>query len=146
MVTSAAVQKIKIQAWPTNLSLRITVPRVNKLRFMWQPSFNLVPAANDWDARSLPARSTKFCTKKKKNMVVIVADYQLNYCFLWLFFSSSSLFLVKRRKKFMIHTTVAARELDLSLPRNSRAELSIVWQNTLFSERKCEKLSGGPTV
>lgn len=43
------------------LSLRITVPSASKLRFMWQPSFNLVPADNDWDARSLPARSTKFC-------------------------------------------------------------------------------------
>lgn len=81
--------------------------------------------------------------QKKKNMVVIVADYQLNHCFLWLFFFSSSLFLVKRRKKLMIHTTVAARELDLSLPRNSRAELSIVWQNTLFSERKCENYQEG---
>jgi len=42
----------------------MTVPRVSKLRFMWQPSFNLVPAELVWDARSLPARSMKFCTGK----------------------------------------------------------------------------------
>jgi hypothetical protein len=47
-----------------NLSLRITVPRVSKLRFMWQPSFNLAPAELVWDALSLPARSTKFCSTK----------------------------------------------------------------------------------
>ena len=41
------------------LSLRITVPKVSKLRFMWQPFFNLVPSDNIWEARSLPARSTK---------------------------------------------------------------------------------------
>lgn len=48
------------------LSLRITVPRVSRLRFIWQPSFNLAPADNAWEARSLPARSTKFCIKVKE--------------------------------------------------------------------------------
>ncbi len=47
MVTSAKSQKNEKKARLANLSLRITVPRVNKLRFMWQPSFNLAPAAND---------------------------------------------------------------------------------------------------
>jgi hypothetical protein len=47
MVTSAKSQKNEKKARSANLSLRITVPRVNKLRFMWQPSFNLAPAAND---------------------------------------------------------------------------------------------------
>lgn len=29
-----------------NLSLRMTVPRVSKLRLMWQPSFSRAPADN----------------------------------------------------------------------------------------------------
>lgn len=43
----------------------MTVPRVSRLLLIWQPSFNLVPADNAWDARSLPAKSTKFCRVNK---------------------------------------------------------------------------------
>jgi hypothetical protein len=43
------------------LNFLITVVSVNKLRLMWLPSFNLVPSAFVWEARSLPARSTRFC-------------------------------------------------------------------------------------
>lgn len=48
----------------TCLSLRIHVLRVRRLRLIWAPSFSLAPSACVCDALSLPAKSTKFCTKK----------------------------------------------------------------------------------
>lgn len=42
------------------LSFLITVVKVSKLRLIWLPSFNLAPSAFVWEARSLPARSTRF--------------------------------------------------------------------------------------
>lgn len=42
------------------LSFLITVVKVSKLRLIWLPSFNLAPSALVWEARSLPARSTRF--------------------------------------------------------------------------------------
>lgn len=49
-----------------NLSFLMTVVKVNKLRFIWQPSFNLAPMACVCAARSLPARSTKFCKQRNQ--------------------------------------------------------------------------------
>jgi len=45
----------------TNLSRRTTFPSVSRLLLIWLPSFSLIPAEAVCDARSLPARSTKFC-------------------------------------------------------------------------------------
>lgn len=44
-----------------DLSFLITVVSVIKLRLIWQPSLSLAPSACVCEARSLPARSTKFC-------------------------------------------------------------------------------------
>jgi hypothetical protein len=43
---------------------------------MWHPSFNLVPAELVCDARSLPARSTKFCIQENKHYHF---DFELKY-------------------------------------------------------------------
>lgn len=45
----------------SDLSFRMTVVRVIKLRLIWQPSLSLAPSAFVWEALSLPAKSTKFC-------------------------------------------------------------------------------------
>lgn len=50
----------------SDLSFRMTLVKVNKLRFIWDPSFNLAPIACVCAARSLPARSTKFYKQSKK--------------------------------------------------------------------------------
>jgi hypothetical protein len=47
----------------SDLSSLMTVVRVSKLRFIWQPSFSLAPTACVCAACSLPARSTKSCEK-----------------------------------------------------------------------------------
>lgn len=117
------LNSIKTARKTTNLSLRITVPRVSKLRFMWQPSFSLVPADNDWDARSLPAKSTKFYVQMIKQSAVTSVHYYMNtlYCSAW-------------EKHF--RTTVAKRVLkSLSLPMFSPAELSIVCNNLYVKNR-----------
>lgn len=93
----------------------MTVLRVSKLRFMWQPSFNLAPVDNAWEARSLPAKSTKFCTKHQFGTTQ---------------FSNFSLKNDKMPKtlsrEFLVLTTLAERVVEFSLPKNSRAELSII--------------------
>jgi hypothetical protein len=59
----------------SNLSLRIHVLSVRRLRFMWAPSFSLAPSACVCDALSLPARSTKFCNKQH------ILSIDVNLCF-----------------------------------------------------------------
>lgn len=59
-----------------DLSFLMTVVKVNKLRFIWQPSFNLAPMACVCAARSLPARSTKFCTHNKQLFKLWSLAYQ----------------------------------------------------------------------
>lgn len=154
------VWKCKSMRWNQsfgNLSLRITVPRVSKLRFMWQPSFNLAPADNAWDARSLPARSTKFCWQKQINLL------QLSLPFVKKVSSGDNPYKIihflnwqieKRKEKNIknngVYTTLAARVLELSFPKNSRAELSIVckdpsvngiWYQKFFSITIIKSLS-----
>lgn len=48
-------------------------------------------------------------------------------------------------KRYLIaYTTLAARVVDLSLPKNSRAELSIPWKVEIFSlKNKKEKVEKG---
>lgn len=100
-----------------DLSLRITVPRVSKLRLIWQPSFSRLPAEDAWDARSLPAKSTKFYVQKRSSSASDLCHFHLEvHC---------------RKERFDRckngHTTAANRVLELlSLPFDSRAVLSIV--------------------
>jgi hypothetical protein len=90
----------------------MTVPRASKLLLIWQPSFSLVPADNAWDARSLPARSTKFCTERNNAHYYFDTKKKLQHILL------------------DVLTALATSVVDLSFPRNSRAELSTVWINT----------------
>jgi hypothetical protein len=95
-----------------------------------------VPADNAWDARSLPARSTKFC-------MGINGSYTFPY--------------INRKKHSTIYlrhvlTALATSVVDLSFPRNSWAELSTVWNNKHWCQEKayyyetdeCKQVKGKP--
>lgn len=121
------------------LSLRITVPKVSKLRLIWQPSFSLCPTDNAWAARSLPARSTKFCRKFELagHNIVLAIEFQKCLCrehTLHLHFYIHK--INNQKESQLIHTTLAARVADLPFPTNSRAELSIVCNTQIKCIRK----------
>jgi hypothetical protein len=100
VVTSSFLRK-------TNLSRRTTFPSVSRLLLIWLPSFSLIPAEAVCDARSLPARSTKFCPQEEYKAQNFPHERIIN---VGLYF----------------HTTQATRVLEFPLPKNFLAELSIV--------------------
>ena len=91
------------------LSFRITVVKVSRLLLIWLPSLNLVPSAFVWEARSLPARSTRYCKEK---------EFEVRYM------QRYTPKKVPNQGKEM-HTRLAKK--DLKDPVLSRRLLSIVW-------------------
>lgn len=74
-----------------HLSFLITVVSVNKLRLIWLPSLSLTPSAFVWEARSLPARSTKFCKVTALQSTRWTAIYDWDsffFFFFWLWIST----------------------------------------------------------
>lgn len=95
----------------------MTVVRVSKLRFIWQPSFSLAPTACVCAARSLPARSTKFCEKATH-----IIEIKKTAC-------------TPLQNEDVMLTRLATK--DLTHPDTSRSLLSTVWieimHNNYFS-------------
>lgn len=91
------------------LNFLITVVSVSKLRLMWLPSFNLVPSAFVWEARSLPARSTRFCRVQNSNQYNLTILYHQE----------------AKRGGSRYHTKLARK--DFTRPELSRRLLFMVW-------------------